>query len=272
MKGVDAPLGIGIAMDFLTFTVVLLMLGLLVGGLLAYWKLAAKIDNLKESRSGAFNMHFRQVEALMALYYRLQPRIPFPFTRGWAASPDFLLTVANCVLDRRPSTIVECGSGVSTIVMARCAQLNTVGHVYSLEHDARFALATRDELSKQGLSDFATVIHAPLVETSIPDWDGKWYELSGLAIDGLVDFVVVDGPPVVAAKLARYPAGPAFFGRLSEGAMILLDDADRADEKTIADLWSKRFHGLSALTLPECEKGSRGFVWLGSIESFAKVP
>ena len=247
-------------MEFLLGLVVALLLVIAAGGVLAYRKLAAKLLNLKESRTGALNMHFRQLEALGALYYRLRPVIPLPPTRGWAASPDFLLTIANFVLDRRPSVIVECSSGVSTLVAARCAQLGGRGHVFSLEHEPEFAAKTRQLLTEHGLSSFATVIDAPLVETTFPHWSGKWYDYKKLFMSAPIDLLVIDGPPHFCAKRARYPAVPAFFEKLAGGAVILLDDADRTDEQATTRLWLEHYRGLRSLTLPECEKGCKGFI------------
>ena len=70
---------------------------------------------------------FGQIHALLALERRLALSQPLPPMRGWAGSPDFLLVIANEVLARKPKLIVECSSGVSTIVIARCLELNGGG-------------------------------------------------------------------------------------------------------------------------------------------------
>lgn len=66
---------------------------------------------------------------------------------------------------------MECSSGASTIVLAQSAKLNGRGHVFSLEHDRDYATKSRVELEKQSLSDWATVIDAPLQEYI---FDGKY--------------------------------------------------------------------------------------------------
>ena len=60
----------------------------------------------------------RQVEARAVLEAKLDLGQPLPLTRGWAASPDFLLYVFDHILQYRPKTVVELGSGVSTAVAA----------------------------------------------------------------------------------------------------------------------------------------------------------
>ena len=198
------------------------------------------------------NNLFSQFQALLALERRLALDEPLPPLRGWAGSPDFLLTVANEVLFRKPSVALECSSGVSTLVIARCLQINNFGHVYSLEHDPDYANKTRDLLSIHGLADWATVIDAPLetVEGETP-----WYSERGIPVDlAPIDLLVVDGPPATTAPLARYPALPRLAGRLASPSVIIVDDTDRADETEMLKRWQKLFPSIF-VTDCNCEKG-----------------
>lgn len=61
----------------------------------------------------------------------------------WSVAADFLALIVEHTLAHRPARIVECGSGASTVFLARCCAMNGVGHVYSLESGAEFAVATR---------------------------------------------------------------------------------------------------------------------------------
>lgn len=88
----------------------------------------------------------------------------------WAASPEFLAAA-----HRLSGNILECGSGLSTLVMA------TRGNVTALEHEPAFAAHTMAMLERYGLK--ADIICKPLV-------DG-WYDYSG----GEYDALVIDGPP-----------------------------------------------------------------------------
>lgn len=197
---------------------------------------------------------FRQIEALHALQLDLRLERSLPGTRGWAASPDFLLEVARHALQARPSTVVECSSGTSTLVLARCLQLNGHGIVYSLEHDAHFAEETRVQLRRHGLADWAVVVDAPLREQQHGDATWPWYAHERLPAELAIDMLVVDGPPMATRALARYPAGPALFPRMPAGASVFLDDADRADERAMLRRWHSEFP-LFAQTARPCEKG-----------------
>jgi predicted O-methyltransferase YrrM len=197
---------------------------------------------------------FRQLEALIGLYRDLEPRRPFPPMGGWAASPDFLALVLRHAA-AGPRVIVECGSGASTVVLARACERAGRGHIWSLEHLPDMAARTRGWLAEQELERYATVIDAPLIPQG-PDGPTRfWYAVEGLP-DLPIDMVVVDGPPgTTPGSLARYPAGPRLFPRLSEHGVVFVDDADRPDERAMVLRWQQEFPLLEPTTVP-CEKGA----------------
>ncbi|MBC7378237.1 MAG: class I SAM-dependent methyltransferase [Burkholderiaceae bacterium] len=186
------------------------------------------------------------------LSHRLALHKPLPPTRGWAGSPDFLFEVAKCVANDKPKVVLECSSGVSTLVIARVMQQSGVGHVYSLEHDAQYAERSRQMLRDYGVEDWATVLHAPLIPR--PGLS-PWYDHSVLPAEvPLVDLLVIDGPPMATARLARYPALPLLKPRLQAAFTILVDDADREDEQEMLRRWQREVDGLH-VEHRYCEKG-----------------
>lgn len=197
---------------------------------------------------------FRQLEALIGLRAEIEPIGILPPTRGWAASPDFLAVVATAAREYRPQCVVECSSGVSTIVLARCMQKNGSGHVYSLENDPTYADRTRDHLVRLGLAEWATVIDAPLEEQVIEQAIHRWYAKDKLPGNMTIDMLIIDGPPADTQSLARYPAGPVLFPRLSENGRVYLDDANRQDEREIVARWLAQFATLQHANIP-AEKG-----------------
>lgn len=193
---------------------------------------------------------FRQIEALISLNTAMGLPYPLAQTRGWASSPDLLLTLYRVVAEKQPKVIVECGSGTSTVVLARAAR-EYGGRVISLDHEEKFAAATRAELTRQGLS--ADVRTAPLVRVN----EMLWYDLTGLADISDIELLFVDGPPSDTGELARYPAVPLLWDRCAQNVTILLDDTIRADEKAVSQRWVNEF-GL-ALTTIGLEKGAHRF-------------
>jgi predicted O-methyltransferase YrrM len=100
------------------------------------------------------------LEGYQPLCERLGLNRGIPYTPQWSAAPDFLTLIVDHVLEHRPQTIVECGSGLTTLMLARCCALNGAGHVYSLENGADYAANTRLDIARYGLEHWSTVIHA----------------------------------------------------------------------------------------------------------------
>lgn len=180
----------------------------------------------------------RQLQFTAQLQDELALPHPLPPMRGWAASPDYLLHLVRYCRTARPQRIVECGSGISTIVLARCCQQQGAGHVTSLDQDARFAAQTREELVRFGLSDWATVIDAPMQTHTLEGEEWQWYAKDAVP-SGPFDLVNVDGPVSVFAgkPLARYPAGPLLIAKLDPAGAAFLDDSDRPGEQDVVRRW-----------------------------------
>jgi predicted O-methyltransferase YrrM len=159
-----------------------------------------------------------------------------PYTPNWSAAPDFLELIVDHVLARKPAVIVECGSGMTTLMLARCCALNGGGHVYSLENGADYAANTRAAIARHGLAQHSTVIHAPLRPYTLDGREYQWYDVGQLTI-GAIDMLVIDGPPGFIQKHSRYPALPLLRDRLADDCAIFMDDAARPDEQEIVEMW-----------------------------------
>jgi hypothetical protein len=195
---------------------------------------------------------FAQIQALFALERKLGLPEALPPMRGWAGSPDFLLAVADEVLKNKPKCVMECSSGISTLVVACCLKKNGEGHVYSLEHDRQFADKTRSLLSRYGLAEWATVLDAPLQtnNTAMP-----WYDEKAIPKNLIpIEMLIVDGPTSTTAPLARFPALPRLMPHMAIHPTVIVDDADRDDEITMLQMWKQDFPHLQQINL-HCEKG-----------------
>lgn len=265
-----AALGLGLATDAgVVPTVALMALGALLGVLLLQVRhsleLASRIGNLDrdtkrtlasvgEARAdlrGEIKQTFRQVEALQNLNAMLPVDDVLPATRGWAASPDLLMVLVDLVITQRPSLIVECGSGASTLWLALAMRRFEIkGRIIALDHEPVFADRTRDFLTRHGVDDLAEVRDAPLESFSLDgstySWYAKraWEDLTG------IDLLFVDGPPAATGPKARYPALPLLSGSLRRGAAIVLDDLVVPDMREVLRLWRQAHPDFGAETLP----------------------
>lgn len=207
-------------------------------------------ESTKKFIRASAEREFKQLEALISLNSAMNLPYPLAPTRGWASSPDLLLTLYRIVADKQPQVIVECGSGTSTVVLARAAK-EYGGRVISIDHDEKYAAATRDELGRQGLS--ADVRVAPLVQVN----GLTWYDPSLLSDISDIELLFVDGPPSDTGDLARYPALPLLWEKTAPRLTVLLDDTIREDEKTVSARWVSEYP--LELTRIGLEKGAHRF-------------
>lgn len=196
------------------------------------------------------------LEDYMQLIRLVPMPLPMPRPGTWAASEDLLLWLAGYVLEHRPRTVVDLGSGQSSVWMA--AAMRTAdydGRVIGVDHDDVYAEATRELARRQGVENWLTVVHAPLREQEIAGRTVRWYDLDALSGIEDIDLLCIDGPPGQGTSQARWPALPALHDRLSAGGVVVLDDMIRRDEQEILDEWMVRFPGFAAERL-DFEKGA----------------
>lgn len=181
------------------------------------------------------------IAAMCALGPLLRPYLPW--TSG-AMRPAGLVTVLNGVWFRAPGMLVELGSGVSTVVVARLLRELGTGHLLAVEHDSSWAVRMRRQLDREGLAEVAHVVHAPLRRHERAWDDTQWYDeavlSAALAAAGRpIDVLVVDGPPAwrPGAGHTRYPALGSLASWLTPGALIVLDDIDRTGEREVLARW-----------------------------------
>lgn len=157
---------------------------------------------------------------------------------GWALKPTTLTALLSEISrDDHCDTIVECGSGASTVWMGLMCKHRGQGHVFALENDPKYAALSRDYIRDNDLDDWVTVIDAPLEKVTVEGEERTWYAESAWASLDRIDLLLVDGPPGTVEEQIRYSALPLLMSRLNDQALIVLDDTDRSEEKHIMDKW-----------------------------------
>jgi len=209
-----------------------------LGGLFA--RLDEQETKFSAMRRREADRAFAQLEAYLSLRDRLDLRKGLPYTKDWSASPDFLQLIVEHCLEAKPMTVLECSSGLTTLMLAKCCRINNQGRVYSLENGLEFAEKTRGHIERYELGEYASVIHAPLKRQTIKGVDYQWYALDNIP-DKSIDMLVIDGPPGFIQKHSRYPALPLLFDKLADGCVVFMDDAAREDEREIAALWQSAY-------------------------------
>ncbi len=166
-----------------------------------------------------------------------------PWTSS-APRPGLVCCLIDDIRINRRRTIIEFGSGVSSLVVARALDPRTQ-RLLSFEHDEDWANHVSDQLDRLNLADRCQVVHAPLKSCELSIESSQWYDIDvvrncveSLEVD--VDVVICDGPPAYSrdTRMARYPAIPALQSMLANRYSVYLDDIDRSSERKIAKRWS----------------------------------
>lgn len=157
----------------------------------------------------------------------------------WSASDEYVLACAkhawNC---NRP--ILECGSGLTTLILGAITQ-NMGLTVWTLEHNERWAQRIKNYLRCYQIRSVHVILN-PLRDYG----SYSWYDPPLEKMPDAFGLVVCDGPPYNTPG-GRYGLLPVMGDRLPAGATILLDDAGRAAEQSIADRWADEL-GTTATT------------------------
>lgn len=150
---------------------------------------------------------------------------------SWSADTEYLLSCLEHAQTCR-GPILECGSGLTTLLIGAVAQQS--GNVLcSLEHHAEWGNRVARRL-KQYRIDSVHMSIQPLKNYS----GFTWYEPPCAELADQYALVICDGPPG-STRGGRYGLVPVMKSRLAPGCIILLDDANRAEEQVIAKRWAK---------------------------------
>jgi len=189
-------------------------------------------------------------QALQQLLHRYRPEATLPQVAGWALSPRGLLTLTDLIESANARTVVECGSGTSTLWIAYALRKLGRGKVIAFDHLPEYAQRTQALIDEHDLAWFAEVRLAPLAQRATPRGSFLWYDIDPATFRHPIDVLLVDGPPQSTGRHARYPALPILTPFLAPGAVVLCDDTSRRDEQEMIDFWLGEDPQLQRLPSP----------------------
>lgn len=164
-------------------------------------------------------------------------------TGPWVLPHGTALELAAALERDQPSTILEAGSGASTVLLAEYAARHPGTTVVSLEQDRAYAARTAAMLQQAGLADAVQLHTAPLTTVETPSGRHPWYDHQ---LPGQIDLALIDGP--TEASGGREAALHALWPHLAPGWQVWLDDADRRGERQALAAW-QRHHGVAVRRL-----------------------
>lgn len=203
-------------------------------------RMEAKLDQISKGLeaipsqiASAEQLNYQQITRYLELRHRLQGSMPLPPLRGWSASPDLMVLLIELLEQYRPKSILELGSGASSIATARYAS-KTGAALLSIDHEEKFAEKTRDTIEKWGFSEALELRIASIIDNDgCLFYDKKVISSSRRSFD----FVFLDGPPNKIQEKIRGNLLPLFSDLLQPGCLILLDDYYRKSEREVVRHW-----------------------------------
>lgn len=187
----------------------------------------------------------------------------------FAATPLTLLVLWHWLRRRRPSAVLELGSGLSTLLFARYAERRAAAgdgavHVVSVEHEIEWLDQTRRRLAAKGLEGSVTSALCPLAEQVLGPFQGVAYAagpLADAAAGRRFDLCLIDGPP---QQVGRGGGLPLVRPYLADGAAVFLDDAVRTGEQRAVADWRRWFpRRMMRSSAVITSRGLAAFRWKG---------
>jgi myosin heavy subunit len=244
-----------------------------------YWKIDKGLNNA-----------VKQVESFIGVQRFLEKgEISMEF-HGWPISSDIALYLLGQIKERDYDLIIEFGSGTSTQLFAKAMEfkggqksktadvpslktsdsddISIDRSVVTFEHNKKYFEKTQKLLKQKELLSIVNLVHAPLIDIELNGESFLYYDCetelnniaSKFAKHSAKILVLVDGPPGSTGPLARLPALSKLLNALGHHQLdIILDDSNRAEEKTIIAKWKEtlesRFVPFEEEEIP-CEKGA----------------
>lgn len=245
--GVLFAIGVALWRWFGPIALTLLIPLTLAVGLAAHDRVLRRLDRIERR---VRNDVLGQTQALHAIHTLLPLRSPLPPMGRYTIDPDFAALLVSTIFEHRPRHVLELGSGVSTLIIAYALQAIGGGELTSVDENERYRDTTLAHLRRHGFDGAVRMILAPLVEQPLGDARCRWYDTMKLTDLPETDLLIVDGPSGRSGPLARRPALPLLWHKLRSEAVIVMDDADRDDERRIVDDWRGLYPSLQCEHVP----------------------
>jgi predicted O-methyltransferase YrrM len=167
--------------------------------------------------------------------------------------------LAQIVLGQSTRDVLEFGAGASSVVLARSLQLAGAGTLTSLEQSPEWCQGACRQVQLTGI-DAHLEVTRPAFE--LRPWPCHGYATARriVAQRGPYDLVLIDAPQWY---FGRDGALPLAIEHLRPGALIVVDDAGRPQERWAIHRWLQTYPGLSLVSF-DPEFGRNGVAVLQS--------
>jgi len=185
-------------------------------------------------------------------YLLIQDLVKFPeYFATTTSSLRFhtLAVILNDIIINQRKSIIEFGSGVSTLAISNLIKKNNLKCSFvSIEDNKEWFDYINSFLSRNDLQKNVKIIYAPLESSDLALGDNLWYSMqalnNGISKESKFSLAFIDGPAAWKPKirLSRYTAVPYLINFLAEEFSIYLDDTNRKGEKEVLSLWHQKYN------------------------------
>jgi hypothetical protein len=199
--------------------------------------LAASNEKLTEVVARHTEYLGRQVEALQNLYAVLPVARRVPPMSTWPAPPDTVLYVVERLVSDRPSLVVECGSGGSTLWLALAvSNFALEARIVALESTPERADQTNELLAAHGVQELVDVRHAAIEPMEVDGGVVHWYSRPAWSDLDRIGLVVV-GTCRVAGEGEVLGAVTLLGERVLRDGLVVIDERIGASAHEDVDRW-----------------------------------
>jgi predicted O-methyltransferase YrrM len=162
-----------------------------------------------------------------------------PFTTS-SLKFRLLACLANDVVVNDRRSMLEFGSGISTVLVARLFHLNNIqGKITTIDESAEWQEIIKSILEKEELSHYVNFVHAP---TKISPTSEQCNEYNNTIVlehirNKMFDLVLVDGPAAWQKEtiMSRTSNSKFIIKNVAEKHCIFIDNSDRPGERDLTE-------------------------------------
>lgn len=161
---------------------------------------------------------------------------------GWSISQDLARFLAHAVATLNSKNILEFGAGSSSLVLANSLSVSGGGKLTSIEQNPVWCTETWKLVNDKENVDSFMIVAQPKLSLGI---SGVYFCfkdcLEDIAYRGLYDLVLIDAPQYF---FGRDGAVPIIYNYLAPNALIVMDDAERYNDRWTLFRWLRSYPGL----------------------------
>jgi predicted O-methyltransferase YrrM len=149
-----------------------------------------------------------------------------------------LACICNDVVINSKNNILELGSGISTIILARLLKKNNLNaKITSIDESLEWINILKNILQNEDLLKYVDFLYIPTVKSLEVDLTYKYQEevISNLLKNQKFDLILIDGPKAWphGKKMSRASNSKIIMNHLENNFSIFIDNANRVGEKLL---------------------------------------